>query len=349
LHKYLQDKQVNVKPFIGERYEGINGSSTSKDLETAMKLVYGYFTEPRKDVAVFEGIMARSKASLANRSDDPNSVFSDTVSAVMGNYNMRRTGPSLEKLSQVNLDRAYEIYKESFANAGDFTFTFTGSFDVDTIKPLLEKYLGSLPANGKHIEAKGLDINVPAGKIEKTVFKGAEPKSTVILVYSGKYDYGAENNYKMDALKEVLNIRLLQRLREDESGVYSPGVFENTVKLPQQRYSFVIQFGCAPQNVDKLIASTLDEINKLKTAGPPLEKVDKWRAENKTSFEPRLKTNSFWLGYISGQLQNRESLEQVSNYTQMLDKVTPADVKAMANKYLSGENFIRLVLKPGIN
>ena len=115
---------------------------------------------------------------------------------------------------------------------------------------------------------------------------------------------------------------MLQRLREDESGVYSPGVFEQTSKFPEQRYSFVVQFGCAPQNVDKLIASTLDEINKLRTVGPLQENVDKWRAEGKASFEPELKTNGFWLGYINGQLQNQEDMGMVGHYTQLLDKVT---------------------------
>jgi len=150
----------------------------------------------------------------------------------------------------------------------------------------------------------------------------------------------------MDALKEALEIRLLERLREDESGVYSPGAEVSTTKLPQQRYSFIIHFGCAPQNADKLIASALDEINKLKTDGPLQANVDKWRAEEKTSFEPQLKTNNFWLGYLNGQLQIGEDFDQVNNYTNLLDSVKTGDVKTMAGKYLSGDNYIKLVLMP---
>lgn len=147
-------------------------------------------------------------------------------------------------------------------------------------------------------------------------------------------------------MKEVLEIRLLQRLREDESGVYTPGVQENTTKLPQPRYSFIVHFGCAPQNVEKLIASTLDEINKIKADGPLQENVDKWRAEGKNTLEPQLKTNNFWLGYINGQLQNQEDLQQVNTYEALMDKVIPNELKEMAVKYLSGDNYIRLVLLP---
>ena len=346
LSKYLEGKELSVKPYIGERFQGISGGSTPKDLQTTMQMIYAYFTEPREDTAIFKGIITRSKAGLANRANDPSSVFSDTVSAVMGNNNIRRTGPTLQKLEAINQHKAYQIYKERFADASNFTFTFVGSIDTNAIKPLLEKYLGSLPSTGQHEQAKDLNIHAPAGKIERTVYKGTEPKSTVYLVFSGKYDYSPENNVKMDAMKETLEIRLLQRLREDESGVYSPGVQENTTKLPQQRYSFLVHFGCAPQNVEKLIASTLDEIGKLKTDGPLQENVDKWRAEDRTSFEPALKTNGFWLGYINGQLQNSQPIEQISGYNALVDQVNPEGLKEMAKKYLNGDNYIRLVLLP---
>jgi zinc protease len=346
LDKYLEGKQLSVKPYISDRYQGISGGSTTKDLETALEMIYAEFTEPREDTAIFKGIIERSEANLQNRGNDPNSVFSDTVSAVLGDYNIRRTGPSLEKLRQVDLDKAFRIYKARFADAANFTFTFVGSIDTNTIKPLLEKYLGSLPSTNSHEEAKDLNIHIPPGKIAKAVYKGTEPKSTVLLIFSGKFDYNPVNNVKMDALKETLEIRLLERLREDESGVYSPGVFEQTSKYPQERYSFAVQFGCAPQKVEKLIASTLDEINKLKTDGPPQGNVDKWRAEEKALTETQLKTNSFWLGYINEQLQNKESLDSINNYGQLLDNVTSSAIQLMASKYLSGDNYIRLVLKP---
>jgi zinc protease len=346
LDKYLEGKPLSVKPYIGDRYQGISGASNIKDLETALQMVYAYFTEPRKDTAIFKGIIEKSKAALANRSNDPNSVFSDTVSTILGNHNVRRTAPSLRKLEQVDLKKAYKIYKERFADAANFTFTFVGSIDTNAIKPLLEKYLGSLPVTNSHETAKDLHIHIPDGKMDKIVYKGSEPKSTVLLVYSGSFDYSATNKVKLDALKETLEIRLLERLREDESGVYSPGVYDNTSKYPEGRFSFIIQFGCAPQNVDKLIASTLDEISKLKANGPLQGNIDKWRSEEKALTETQLKTNSFWLGYINGQLQNNESLYQVNGYQTLLDQVNIAELKAIASKYLNGDNYIQLVLKP---
>ncbi|RVU02084.1 insulinase family protein [Mucilaginibacter limnophilus] len=331
---------------IGERTQNINGGAVNNDLEAALQLLYAYVTEPRKDSAMFQGMMAQSKASLVNRLNDPNSVFQDTISAVLGAHSVRRTGPSVEKINQINLDKAYGIYKQRFADASGFTFAFVGSIDTATIKPLLEKYIASLPANGTTEKAKDLNINIPPGVIERTVYKGSEPKAAVNLVFSGNFDYSFENKLKMDALKETLQIRLLERLREDESGVYSPGVRTYTAKLPKGRFSLIITFGCAPQNIDKLIASTLDEINKIKTNGPSQINVDKFRAETQRGMETAIKTNGFWLGYLNTQLQNEEKLDQINDYTNQLNVITPDDVKIMANTYLTGKNYIKLVLLP---
>jgi zinc protease len=346
LPKLLTGKRVSVSPYISETTEGINGSAAPKDLETALQLTHLYFTAPRKDAEMFQSLIAQQRGALANRSTDPNSVFSDTVSAVLGNYNVRRTGPSIAKLEQVNLDKAYNIYRERFANAGDFTFTFVGSFKIDEIKPLLEQYLGSLPTKTQTENFKDLGIIPPAGKITKSVYKGQEPKATVRMVFSGDYNYNEENNNQLSALGEVLQIKLIERLREEESGVYSPGARMSYSKYPRNRYSFTVMFGCAPENVDKLVNAALLEINKVKTGGAQAADVEKFLAEERRSTEVQLKQNGFWLGYLSGQYQNDESPTKVLSYLESLKKINPATLKATANKYLTGKNFIKLVLLP---
>ncbi|XHR97298.1 insulinase family protein [Mucilaginibacter sp. UC70_90] len=168
----------------------------------------------------------------------------------------------------------------------------------------------------------------------------------MLLVWSGKFKYSQSNLYTMDALKEVLTIRLLERLREEESGVYTPSASVNVSKLPQERFSLIVNFGCAPSNVDKLIASTLDEAAKLIRSGPEPVNVNKWRAEALRSQETEVKTNEWWLGYISDKVQNEEHLKDPRIYTGLINTVKPTDIKNLAVKYLNGENFIKLILLP---
>jgi len=346
LGKYLSGKKVNVAPFVGERNEGFTGFSSPKELETALQLVYLYFTQPRKDTAVYKGMLKIERESLINRNSDPSTVFSDTISAVLGRYNFRYTAPSNEKLDKINLDRAFEIYKDRFADASDFTFLFVGNFDVANIKPLIEQYLGALPATKRVEKARDLNIVIPSGKIDKKVFKGEEQKSTVQLIFSGDYQYNITENNNLIALSEVLDIRLLNRLREDESGVYGVSVNASYEKYPRNRYTFAVSFGCAPENVEKLINSTLDEIRKIKENGATQEEVYKVIAEERRGIEIQLKENSFWINYLLDKFQNNENPDDILTIQECLNKITAKTLQTSANKHLSGNNFIRFVLYP---
>ena len=346
LSKFLAGKRVSVQPSISERSESIMGNTTPQDFKTALQLVYLYFTQPRKDEEIFKGYITQLGGYFANRGDDPYDVFSDTVAAVLGNYSIRRTGPSLEKVAQINLDRAYSIFKERFADASDFTFTFVGNFKPQAIKPLLEEYLGALPTISRSEEAKDLGIKTPSGKINKAIYKGIEPKASVHLVFSGDYVYNRANTNQLNALASVLTIKLTERLREDESGVYGVGASVICDKYPQGHYRFNVSFDCGPENVEKLIASTLDEINKIKLNGAQEADVQKFLAEQKRTTEIQLKENNFWLGYLSGQLQNKEDARAILTYLQSLKMVSSESLKAAANTYVSGTNMIRFVLLP---
>ncbi len=344
--KLLSGKQLNVEPYISDRSEGLRGASTPKDLETAFQLIHLYFTSPRKDSVIFKNIIDQSANEIADRYNDPANVFDDTVAAVLGNYSIRRTGPSLEKLQQIDLDKSLAIYKERFANAGNFTFLFTGNFTIDSIRPLLEKYLGSLPTTGLHEEARDLNIHIPTGVREAEVRKGKEPKATVRLVISGDYKYNPENNIQLTALSEILQFKLIDRLREKEGGTYSPSVRVTYNKNPANRYAFTILFGCAPENVDKLIAATKEEINKLKTAGATDLDITKFSTEEQRQYELHLKENPFWLNWLSAQVENGDDPGAILNYPDLIKQVTPASVKAAANQYLNENNFIKLLLLP---
>ncbi|QQL49554.1 M16 family metallopeptidase [Mucilaginibacter ginkgonis] len=345
LSKMLAGKNVSITPFINETTEGIAGSTSPKDLETALQLVYLYFTQPRKDADVWQSNVEQYRSVLQNRSLDPQSVFSDTVTAVLSNHSFRRMTTTANQLDKVSLDKAYNFYKERFADAGDFTFTFVGNFDPEKIKPLLEQYLGSLPADAKHQSYKDLGIRTPMGKFTKSVYKGIGDKSVVDLVWTGNYDYNEANNLQLDALEEVVNIKLIERLREKESGVYSPRIQASYSKIPVGRYNITISFSCAPANVDKLINAAMEEIAKIKQNGPEKVDIEKFAAEEKRSTEVQLKENNFWATYLTGSAQNGTNPDLINDHIKNLDQVTPQTVKDAANKYF-GANQINLVLYP---
>ncbi|GGB29238.1 M16 family metallopeptidase [Mucilaginibacter rubeus] len=346
LDKKLAGKNLSISPYISEFAQGISGNTSPADFETALQLIYLYFTQPRKDKDIWDANIDQTRSILSTRGLDPGSVYQDTVSAVLSNYNFRGMVTTLPRLNAATLDKAYDFYKKRFADASGFTFTLVGNFNVETIKPYLEHYLGGLPSTNSKETYKNMNIEPPAGLITKTVNKGVGEKSTVQLVFSGDYDYNEANNIQVDALEEVLNIKLIERLREQESGVYAPGVRAGYHKIPGGRYTFTISFGCAPENVDKLINATMEEIAKIKQNGALPADIQKFVAEEARSTQQQLKQNVFWAGYLASTSQNGENPDQILGHVSSLEQITPQSTKDAANKYLSGKNLIKLILMP---
>ena len=347
LGKFLAGKALYVNPFVSELGEGINGGTAPKDLETALQLIHSYFTQPRRDPDVVAGFLSNQKNALANQlaTPTPQKVFQDTVSVTLGNNNPRRQPLTPADLDRVNLDRAIQIYNERFADAGNFTFVFVGNFDVPTLRPLLETYLGSLPSTNSNETFRDLGIRAPQGQVSKTVRRGADPKASVQLVYTGDFEWAPEQATQVDALAEVLEIKLVEQLREAESGVYGVSASGVYGRYPVPRYTFRINFGCAPENVEKLIALVNKEIARLKTTGADATDIAKFRAETQREQELQRKDNNFWLGYLSNQYYNGDDPLELLGEAELLKQVTPQSTKAAANRYLSN-NLLRFVLLP---
>ncbi len=341
LLKLLENKSVTVNPFITAHTQGINGSCYPQTVEMALQLTNLYFTQPRKDTASFNEYIKKYNLNRKNRIVTPNTIYADTLNNVMGK--VRHGTPGIKS---VTLDKAYQIYKERFADASNFTFVFVGKLNVREMTDLAEKYLGTLPSVYGHEEAKDTKDHIADGIIKKTVYAGTDNKAQVNLIMSGNYDFKTENNVQFSALTEVLRIKLIERLRQQESGIYSTSVNIQLSKQPAQRYTFTINFTCAPEHVEMLIADALDEINKIKSNGPEEVDIEKYKSSYNRSLETQLKNNAFWLVYITSQYENHTDVSDVLNYKGLLDNLTKAGLKDFAARYLSESNFAQVILMP---
>jgi len=346
LQKKLAGKNVYISPSLSTYTEGFTGSTTPKDLETALQLIYLYFTAPRKDENSFKVVLQQLQASLANKGNDPNSVFMDTVSYVMSSYHPRRKPMTLESLKNIDYNKAFEIYKQRYSNASDFTFTFVGNFNLQKMAPLLEKYLGSLPSTGDTERWKDVGIAYPKGTITRVVNKGKENKATVRLFFTGSANYSDLEATQLDQLCSILGIQLREVLREDQGGVYGVGVRGSISRIPNDNYSVSISFGCSAENVDKLIELTLQEISKLKASGASQVNIEKVTAEDTRSLETSLKQNSYWQYNLEQKFLWKEDPKTILEDMDNLKKLNVQRTKELANKYLSMENFAKMILMP---
>jgi len=299
LQKMLAGKTVRVSPFISTLSEGMSGNAAPKDFENMLQLIYLYFTNPKKDEQAFQSMITKNKMIYQNLMSNPQYYYSDQVSKIMSQNHPRGGGfPTVEDFDKINFERAYEIYRERFADAGDFKFFFIGNFNIGEITPLLELYLGSLPGLNRNETWRDLGIRPPKGVVDNVVKKGTDPKSQVTINFTGEKKFDKKENHILRSLGEVLSIKLIEILREEKSGVYGVGASGSSSKYPNERYSFRISFPCAPENVSDLVAATFAEIDKIKKEGVSDEDLQKIKETQRRNREENLRKNRYWLSQL---------------------------------------------------
>ncbi len=349
LDKYLKGKIANVRPYISETSEGLYGSASPQDLETMMQMIYLYFTAPRKDTSGYKSYMDQQKAFVENRSLDPESAYDDTIEVTMSNYHPRRRPWTPALLKEVNHNRAYEIFKDRFSDASGFNFMFVGNIQEDIFKKLCTDYLAALPSTNKSETWQDIGITTPKGKIKKTVKKGTEPKSTVTMKFTGNATWTAKENMDMKVLLKLMSIRLREVLREENSGTYGVSCYGGLNRIPKQDFAVTIQFGCAPENIDRLTKAALKVIEEVQATGCDEKNLVKVKETFRREREVNLKENNWWMNTISQHYAMKDPYPSQKEFDAYFENLKSEDFTAAAKKYFDKENYAYFTWVPETN
>jgi zinc protease len=346
LQKALAGRAVSVRPSLDELTESISGSASPRDLETLFQLIYLNMTAPRNDSAAFTSLMARMRGLLANRAASPESAFQDTLAVTLAQHHPRARPITEAVLEEVGRDRAHAIYRDRFADAGDFTFVVVGSFQPDSIRPLVLRYLGGLPAAGRIETWRDSGMEPPAGVVEKVVRRGVEPKAETAIVFTGALEaWDRPTAQRLESLGSVLEIRLREVLREDLGGTYGVSVGQTASRLPEPRYAVTLTFGAAPERIDSLATVVFSEIERLKAEGPDSATLAKVQEAQRRDHETRLRENGYWLGEITSALLTGERPGAFLEYPALVAALTPAAIAETA-RLLDRTRYVRVTLLP---
>lgn len=347
LGKFMTGKTASVNAYIGRYEEGMSGFSSLKDLETFFQMVNLKFTTVREDEQAFNSWLTRTKTLYADFGSSPDIKYQiESQKILYGDNPWVRGLPTPEEMDKISYKRAIEIYKERFADASDFSFVFVGNIDMTTFKPLLEQYIASLPATNSKESIVDLNVLPVSGVVNENVYAGVDDKSNVSITLSGDYDYTLENNGLMSTAASILTNKMIETLREDMGGVYGVGARASLSDTPQERFTFSISFPCKPDNADALAEAALNELEKLKKGeftDEDLQKVITARIQN---YDEQIKTNGYWESMIQSYAKAEVGFEEILKSNDRNKAITKEQVVAAANRYLTGENMIKIVKLP---
>lgn len=347
LEKILSGKAISLQANFSNYTESLAGNASSADIEPLFQSIYLRFAPPRQDADLFAAYISRMEDLSKNNMVRPESVFSNTLlTTVYGNHPRLSLVAKPDDFSHVDPTRAAAVYNERLTSAKGLTFILVGSFKLDHIKPLIATYLASLPTPDLPLTYRDLNIRPVQGVVKKEVHAGSEQKSQVTIMFTGPASYSKEENMRFQALIEVMNIRVIDILREKLTLIYGGGLGGTIDRVPYQNYRLSASFPCGPENVDKVVAAAFSEFEKIKIHGPTLEELNKVKLNWVTNQKIALRTNEQWRAYLQDATLFNTDLTDILTLEQRTNALTLDDIKQAANRYLNTANYVQLVLYP---
>ena len=348
LQKALSGKKISAGGMLSETRDMYMGNSTVKDLETMFQLLYLKVTAQRKDTALFNSFIKKQKAQTLLMMSNPQTSFIDTLGKFLYNNSPMAplSVPRATDFDKISLDRSMAIFKERMGDATGMHFVFTGSFTEESILPLIEKYIASLPASGKKSNFRDNKVRPISGSHHFVYNKGKEEKSLVLQIYSGGVAYSEDLKLKAEALTEAMNIRIIEDLREKVQGIYGGGIQGGLTNEPYPSYQLIAVLPTGPAKVDTLLIALQAEIDTMQKKGPSKELLDKVKKQWLEQHREAMKDNNAWADALMENKVDKTPINRFLAYESFVNKLTPADLQKAAQLLLSNRNKVIAVQMP---
>jgi zinc protease len=346
LHRRLRGTLVSVGSTIGAYGEGVWGNASRNDALTLFQLVYLAFTAPRIDSSAVRQFEASLRDALMHRGASPEAAYDDTLAQVLSGHSPRVPLLNDRYLAQLDPAKSLAFVRRRFADATDFTFVVVGAFDVDSVKPLVERYLGGLPASGAPSRWRDTGVRPPSGTVNRVIRKGREPRGATTLVFLGTADSTHQERRILLALTNVLQQRLWERLREELGSIYGVSVSWDQETVPCPSYRIDVSFGADPRRLNELTEAVFAVIAELATNGPTPVELEKFKEGQRRGREIAMTTNGFWLQSLALYDQRGWPLQEIPGADTLVDAMSAADVQAASGRYLDTSHYVQVSLIP---
>lgn len=346
LDRLLSGAQVSLSPYIRGNSEGFTGSTGRDDFETLLQLLHLSFAEPRLDEDAYESYMRRLRQELSTRANDPRGTFQLRLQEIYAQGDPRQAPLTPENVDEITLERVRTAYSDRFNGAGDFTFTVVGSITPEEARPLLERYVASLPSGTVDEEPRDRRFRPPQERIEEVVRAGSEPVSQVAILYAGEYDWSRRENYRFSSMIDAIRILLRQKIREEAGGTYGVGIGGFNQLEPYEVYLVQIGFGTDPDRANELTSRLYETLESAKSGALDESFVERVTATQQEEYRQNLKENGYWASALERVVEYDREFATISNYPELVEALTPEMLRAAAEKRLNRSRSVELTLLP---
>ncbi|WP_035483484.1 M16 family metallopeptidase [Gaetbulibacter saemankumensis] len=348
LKKVLAGKTASVNANISNISEGLTGRSNTKDVETMLQQVHLYFVKPRFDEQAYQVLQNNIKNYLLRRVNDVGEKMRDSMTvALYGNNNPKMRIFNEAYINDISFEKIKAIYKDRFANVADFDFYIVGDVQEENLKPLLEKYLASIPATNVKEIYKTNQAEWIKDRIDEDIYIPMEdPKANVNVSFKKEIEYATDKSIYTSVLGDMLQLRVNETVREAEGGAYSPRASARLSREPKAIISVSFNFDCNPELADKMVDIVKEELQKMADGDIKEEDLNKTRTNFLKEREQSKDRNSYDMALLSNFFKYHYNMNDPKNFDSIVKSMSKEDIQSIAKEVLKGGKSFEIIFKP---
>lgn len=341
---FMKGKNFSISSYISDYEQGFIISTDRKNLELALEYMNYLIYEPKVDKIIYENTISDLRESLNNRNNSPQIVYRDKIREIYSGKNNRKLPLSEKDLTLISPEKVLNIYKEKFSNFSEYNLIVVGSFNEEELEKNLKTYVASLPSENSKTIITPLDLKTPKNIVKEKVIKGVDKKATVTLIFPYNFKYGYEEKTLYNSFSQILNIALIEDIREKIGGVYS---ISSRTSLSPNNYGedkMVISYSCDISRVDEIEKAVLQSLESLLYKDIDKEKINSVVKNYELSYNTEMKENSFWFNYLYQKITvPNYKLATPEEYKEL---VTKENIWKVNRKAINLKNYISVTLIP---
>lgn len=341
---FMKGKNFSISSYISDYEQGFIISTDRKNLELALEYMNYLIYEPKVDKIIYENTISDLKESFNNRNNSPQIVYRDKIREIYSGKNNRKLPLSEKDLTLISPEKVLNIYKEKFSNFSEYNLIVVGSFTEEELEKNLKTYVASLPSKKSETTITPLDLKTPKNIVKEKVIKGVDKKATVTLIFPYNFKYGYEEKTLYNSFSQILNIALIEDIREKIGGVYS---ISSRTSLSPNNYGedkMVISYSCDISRVDEIEKAVLQSLENLLYKDIDKEKINSVVKNYELSYNTEMKENSFWFNYLYQKITvPNYKLATPEEYKEL---VTKENIWKVNRKAINLKNYISVTLIP---
>jgi zinc protease len=348
LPKILPGVDAGVSLNLGDYVDEVSGNAGSgADVETMLQLLWLRFAGVRRDDKLYQAYMEQQREMVRNRLAQPGARLNDAlVQALYGGHPYAPRAITPGDVAQVSMERGVDIFRQRFASAKGLTFILVGNFDVASLKPLLATYLATLPTPDIPLAWRDVGLRPATGVVKREVHSGVDPQSVVSLNFNGNAAWSQDEWLRLAALMEVMNLRIVDVLREQQGLIYGGQMSAALERIPYGHYAVAAWLPTGPDKVDRVIEALFAEIARMQDHGPAQADLDKVKKNWHQSYHASLRENNYWVQWLEAEVFGGTDAARILAVDSEVDAITVADLRQAARRYLDTANYVQVVLYP---